>query len=76
MRALTPEEFENAQEEAPEGHLIHQFSSAEAWNAYVSARAASDVQGRYQRDDEVAKALAGAAVLVLALKGLDDFLRI
>lgn len=76
MNGLTPQQFENAQEEAPQGHIIHQFESAEAWNAYCSAQAAEDVQGRYRRDDELAKALAGLAILVLALKGADDFLGI
>ncbi len=76
MSALSPEEFENAQEEAPSGHTIQQFESAEAWNAYCAARAAEDIQGRYRRDDELAKALAALAILVLALKGADDFLGI
>jgi len=76
MQPLTPEEFENAQEEAPQGHIIHQVGSAEVWNTYCAAQSGEDVQRRYRRDDEVAKALAALATLVLALKGADDFLGI
>ncbi|QZP37763.1 hypothetical protein [Halobaculum magnesiiphilum] len=74
MTPLTPEEFEDVQEEAPENADIQQFDSAEEFNTYVAADSATNTRRRYERDDRIGRYGAYLIIAVLALKGAEEYL--